>query len=169
MPAAPGPVATTMPGAPVVATPAVAGVATASAIGPPVVNGAFAMPPAKAIQKRRTSLPKEAPPSDVSLQRRACWAREPVPVWTAPLLQCMLILDLTAWRQVPDTVEISVPAGGWKGGEQVIVTLPGEEQQQVRVTISHQTAINAVPGLPFELPVAEGGALYRVELRGGYA
>ena len=49
----------------------------------------------------------------------------------------------------------------------MIVTLPGEEQQQVRVTISHQTATVAVPGLPFELPVAEAGALYRVELRGG--
>jgi hypothetical protein len=45
-------------------------VAMASAEGikcePPVVNGAFAMPPAKAIQKRRSSLPKEAPPTDVS-------------------------------------------------------------------------------------------------------
>eukprot|EP01043_Picozoa_sp_COSAG02_P074674 COSAG02_NODE_15057_length_1209_cov_1.056757_1_plen_74_part_10 len=68
---------------------------------------------------------------------------------------------------MPDTVEITVPAEGWKVGEQVIVTLPGEEQQQVRVTISPQTAMAAVPGTPFRLPVAEGGAPYRVELRGG--
>lgn len=68
---------------------------------------------------------------------------------------------------MPDTVEITVPAGGWKAGEQVTVTLPGEELQQVRVTISHQTAMSAVAGLPFKLRVAEGGELYRVELRGG--
>lgn len=56
--------------------------------------------------------------------------------------------------------------GGWKVGEQVVVTLPGEERQQVRVTISQKTAMTAVPGMTFELPVAEG-ALYRIELRGG--
>ena len=60
-----------------------------------------------------------------------------------------------------------MPAGGWEAGEQVTVTLPGEELQQVRVTISHQTAMSAVAGLPFKLRVAEGGELYRVELRGG--
>ena len=70
-------------------------------------------------------------------------------------------------QPVPDTVEVTVPAGGWKAGDQVTVTLPGEELQQVRVTISQQTAISAVPGLPFKLRVAEGGELYRVEFRGG--
>lgn len=66
MPTAPGPIATA--GVPVVATHLLPQVAMASGevVAPPVVNGAFAMPPAKAIQKRRASLPKEAPQSDVS-------------------------------------------------------------------------------------------------------
>ena len=66
MPTAPGPIAPA--GVPVVATPAMPqGVAVkAELVAPPDVNGAFAMPPAKAIQKRRPSLPKEAPSADVS-------------------------------------------------------------------------------------------------------
>jgi hypothetical protein len=79
---------------------------------------------------------------------------------------CVLCIFMCR-EQVPDAVEINVPAGGWKVGEEVIVTLPGEEQQQVRVTISQQTAMAAVPGTPLRLPIAEGGALYRIELRGG--
>ena len=66
MPTAPGPIATA--GVPVVATPLLPQVAMAASevVAPPVVNGAFAMPPAKSIQKRRASLPKEAPQSEVS-------------------------------------------------------------------------------------------------------
>lgn len=89
MPTAPGPVmGDAMAAPPVVATPACGMGAPGMKVeaeavdGPPVVNGAFAMPPAKigGIQKRRTSLPKDAPPCDVSARppiaatsRRLCY------------------------------------------------------------------------------------------------